>query len=129
MNAETILALERAAMDRWATGDPSGFLEICDPAVTYFDPMQQRRMDGLEALTRYYEGLRGQFRIDRYEMLNPLVEECGGAAVLTYNFVSVTGGKTERWNGTEVYRRRPEGWRIVHTHWSFTAPPAGPSGG
>ena len=25
-----------------------------------------------------------------------------------------------RWNCTEVYRRDPEGWRIVQTHWSFT---------
>jgi ketosteroid isomerase-like protein len=23
---------------------------------------------------------------------------------------------------TEVYRRDPEGWRIIHTHWSFLKP-------
>lgn len=26
---ETIIALERAAMDRWAKGDPDGFIELC----------------------------------------------------------------------------------------------------
>ena len=25
---ETIIALERAAMDRWAKGDPDGFIEL-----------------------------------------------------------------------------------------------------
>lgn len=35
---ETIIALERAALDRWGKGDPKGFLETYAPDVTYFDP-------------------------------------------------------------------------------------------
>ena len=30
---ETVISLERAAMDRWGNGDPSGFLEIYAPGV------------------------------------------------------------------------------------------------
>ena len=33
-----IIAMEKAALDRWGQGDPSGFLEICAPDVVYFDP-------------------------------------------------------------------------------------------
>ena len=46
---ETIIQMERAALDRWGRGDPSGFLEISAPDVVYFDPFQGRRIDGREA--------------------------------------------------------------------------------
>jgi hypothetical protein len=62
---DPVLAMERAALDRWGRGDPLGFLEICAPDVTYFDPLLERRLDGLEALTRYYESLRGKVHVDR----------------------------------------------------------------
>ncbi len=68
--AATIIALERAALDRWGNGDPSGYLELSAPEVVYFDPFLERRLDGLEALTRYYETLRGQIRIDRDELFS-----------------------------------------------------------
>lgn len=119
-DAATIIALERAALDRWGKGDPAGFLEISSPDVVYFDPTLERRMDGLAALTRFYDGLRGQVHLIRYELLDPKVQLCGDAAVLTYNFTGETDGKTDRWNCTEVYRRAPHGWRIIQTHWSLT---------
>jgi ketosteroid isomerase-like protein len=117
----TIVALERAALERWGKGDPSGFLEICAPDVVYFDPALESRIDGLEALTRFYEGLRGKISFDRFELLNPLVQVVGDAAVLTFNYVSYgAGGKQSRWNCTEVYRRTAGDWRLIQTHWSFT---------
>ena len=39
-----IVAMERAALDRWGAGDPQGYLEIMAPGVTYFDPVQPRRV-------------------------------------------------------------------------------------
>ncbi|MBI3808551.1 MAG: DUF4440 domain-containing protein [Nitrospirae bacterium] len=112
--------MERAALDRWGKGDPSGYLEISAPEVVYFDPLLERRLDGLEALTRYYEALRGQVRIDRDELINPNVQVCGEVAVLTFNYVSYTGETEMRWNCTEVYRRYDGRWRIIQTHWSIT---------
>ncbi len=120
--AEALVALERAALDRWGRGDPSGFLAMCAPDVVYFDPYVERRIDGLEALTRYYEGLRGKVRVARYELLDPAVCDFGAAAVLTFNYVSYgEGGAPSRWNATEVYRRDDGGLRLVHSHWSRTA--------
>jgi ketosteroid isomerase-like protein len=120
--ADIVLEMERAALDRWGRGDPSGFLEICADDVTYFDPFLERRVDGLVELTRYYESLRGRVQVDRYELLNPQVADLGDAAVLTFNYVSWTDDVEHRWNCTEVYRRTRAGWRIVHTHWSPTRP-------
>lgn len=121
MDDSIIIAMERAALDRWATGDPSGFLEISAPDVVYFDPFLDRRIDGLEALSRYYEGLRGKVHVTRYDLINPTVQWIGDAAVLTFNYVSYGGSEDEyRWNCTEVYRREGDRWRIIQTHWSFT---------
>jgi uncharacterized protein (TIGR02246 family) len=120
--AAEIIALERAALDRWANGDPSGFLEISAPDVVYFDPFLARRLDGLDALAAHYEPLRGTIHISRYEMDNAKVQVAGDAAVLTFNFVSYGDSETpSRWNCTEVYRRSGGAWQIMQTHWSFTS--------
>lgn len=118
----TIIDMEKRALERWGKGDPSGFLEISDPDVVYFDPGLERRLDGLEALTRYYEGVRGQVSIDRFELIDPKVQVGSDLAVLTFNYVSWSGQAESRWNCTEVYRRRDGMWRIIQTHWSRTQP-------
>lgn len=122
--AQEIIAQERAALARWLAGDPSGFLEISDDDVVYFDPFVSRRLDGLQALREYYAPLHGQIHAERFEIINPLVQQVGELAVLTYNFASYGGNEDAlRWNCTEVYRCRPTGWRIIQTHWSFTEAP------
>ena len=118
--SEEIVALEKAALERWGRGDPSGFLEISAPDVVYFDPYVLRRIDGHEALTAYYKTFWGTVRFDRFELLNPNVQSSGDMAVLTFNYVSYTDGQPSYWNCTEVYRRRDGRWQIIQTHWSYT---------
>ena len=120
MEQDEIIALERAALERWCRGDPSGFLEISAPDVAYFDPFLPQRLDGLEALARYYESLRGQVSAERWEIVAPRVQHVGDAAVLTFQFHSWGGsGDALRWNCTEVYRRAAGRWEIIQTNWSF----------
>lgn len=118
--AAKIIGMEKAALDRWGKGDPSGFLEISSKDVVYFDPSLERRMDGLEELKKYYEAARGKIFLDRYELINPHVQTDGKMAVLTFNYVSYTGDSESRWNCTEVYRKEESGWKIIQTHWSIT---------
>lgn len=127
MKTHPVIELERAALARWCNGDPNGFLEISAPDVVYFDPFLATRLDGFERLAAYYEGIRGQIFAPRHEMIEPLVQEIGNAAVLTFRFISFGGneGAEMRWNCTEVYRRDSSDWQIVQTHWSFTADEAG----
>ncbi len=56
---KTIIDMEYTALERWGNGDPSGFLEISAPDVVYFDPYQETRIDGLEALTQLYKSIWG----------------------------------------------------------------------
>jgi hypothetical protein len=119
----TIIGLEKAAFERWCQGDPTGFLEISASDVVYFDPFLERRLNGLDELTKLYMPMKGQFRAEHYEMLDPLVQATEKMAVLTFNFNSSVAGKVEKWNCTEVYRLEADGkWKIIQTHWSLTKP-------
>jgi hypothetical protein len=72
-------------------------------------------------LTAYYESLRGKVSASNFEILQARVQLVGGAAVLTFNLVFYGDREdVRRWKCTEVYRRDPEGRRIVQTHRSFT---------
>jgi len=120
--ADHIIAMEKAGLDRWGKGDPSGFLGISAADVVYFDPFIEKRLNGIAELTAYYESARGKIHIDRYELIDPKVHVCGILAVLTYNYVSYATNQSSRWNCTEVYRKENGHWKIIQTHWSFTKP-------
>lgn len=123
-----VIATERAALDRWVKGDPDGFLTIYAPEITYFSPTEDRRVDGLPAMTALLAPVRGKIRIDRYELLNSKVQRSGDMAVLTYQVVNYqrqqdgTERPTTRWNSTAVFRRLEGKWRTIHSHFSYTKP-------
>ncbi|MBB4035868.1 ketosteroid isomerase-like protein [Dysgonomonas hofstadii] len=120
---DMIIALETAALERWNNGDPSGYLAIYDEEFTYFDPFQEKRLDGFGQIKELYERLRGGAKVDRYEMINPVVQHAGEMAVLTYNLLSYSGDDVYKWNCTEVYKWiAEEQWKIIHNHWSLIKP-------
>jgi ketosteroid isomerase-like protein len=125
---ETLVALERGALDRWGKGDPQGYLDIMTPEETYFDPMTAKRIDGREALEKYFAPIAGKIKIEKVEMIDPKVQRSGDLAVLTFNLVDsgaqLGGGPktTARWNSTEVYQCIDGSWKIVHSHWSLLQP-------
>ena len=125
---DTIIALERGALDRWGKGDPQGFFDIMAPDQTYFDPMTAMRIDGHEGVKRYIAPFTGKIKIEKVEMIDPKVQRIGDIAVLTFNLVDygaqMDGGPktTMRWNSTEVFQRFNGSWKIVHSHWSYVKP-------
>jgi uncharacterized protein (TIGR02246 family) len=132
---ETILALERAALERWNKGEVDGPLEIYAEDVTYFDPITETRLDGRAAVAEYFRAFyEGKLDIPRYEIPNPQVIVSGDMAVLTYNLANYIRGEAGSevtgtpWNSTQVYRRINDQWRVVHVHWSFTRHPAAMQG-
>lgn len=120
--AREILAMERRALDGWQMGNPDALLAISDPDITYFHAVTDKRLDGLPAVKALFEGYRGRPLFDSYEMAEPKVQSSGDTAVLSYILVRHIGVVTTRWNSTQVYQRKKEGWRIIHSHWSVTKP-------
>jgi uncharacterized protein (TIGR02246 family) len=125
---DTIIALERAALDRWGKGDPQGFFEIMAADQTYFDPLTARRIDGQDALRKHIEPFTGKIKIDKIDMIDPRVQRVGDLAVLTFNAVSYAAQPdgalqaAATWNTTEVFRRTDGTWKIIHSHWSYVTP-------
>ena len=123
-----IIALERGALDRWGRGDPLGYVEIYDPEVTYFDPFQAKRIDGLAPIKAMLAPITGKVRVSRYDMIDPKVQQTGDMAVLSFNLLSYqkqpdgTEPVVAKWNATAVYRRTGRTWKSIHVHWSFTTP-------
>lgn len=123
--AGELMALESMAMERWRKGDPYGFIEISDPAVTYFDTGTPKRINGLDELRAEYDQRAGRIFYDVMDFIDPHVQVHGDLAVLFYRFLSTRltpdGSVASRtpWNCTEVFIRRQDSWKILHTHWSL----------
>ena len=61
--SETIIALEKAAMQAWLNGNPSPFLALYSKDFTYFDPSLEWRLDGWNKIEELYESMRGKAKI------------------------------------------------------------------
>jgi ketosteroid isomerase-like protein len=121
--SKVIIALEKTALERWNRGDIQGYLDLYAEDIVYFDPMIDKRMDGLKKLTAYYKPLEGKINVTEYEMIDPKVQAVDNMAVLTFNLKSVEGAHVYHWNCTEVYRKDNENkWKIIQTHWSYVKP-------
>lgn len=120
--ATKIIALETAALEKWNKGNPSGYLELYTPDFTYFDPFLEKRLDGFDKIEALYEEMRGKVRVDKYEIIEPVVQATDEMAVLTYNLISYTEETVYKWNCTEVYKLVANEWKIIHNHWSLIKP-------
>ena len=128
-SSKDIIAIEKAALDRWGKGDPQGVLDTYAADITYFDPFQEKRLAGIEAMKKLYAPMAGNIKIERFEMLDPKVQQHGDAAILTYNLVEDLQPSPDAptsqhlaWNSTQVYARIEGTWKVIHGHWSLTQP-------
>ncbi len=108
---------------------PQGYIEIYAPEVTYFDPVQERRIDGLDALKNNARALTPVKSASIVSTWSPLrVQRHGEIAVLTFNLMShrtQPDGKDAiiaHWNATAVYRAMEGTWKSIHVHWSYIKP-------
>jgi len=117
---ETIIALETAALEAWHDGNPTPYLDLYSRDFTYFDSVHELRLDGWDKIKELYETMRGKVKMDKFEMINPVVQQTDKMAVLTYNLHSYSDEKLWKENCTEVYRLEENNeWKIIHSHWSF----------
>lgn len=119
---ETILSLERQALDNWSKGDPMGFSKNFAVDATYFDDIgAQMRLDSIDELNNYFRSLDGQIPAHKYELVNPKVQVYGDIAILTlqYHATSLNNEPAPPWKTTSVYRLKEGMWQVVHANWSL----------
>ena len=120
---ELIISKEKAALDRWKTGDTFGFIEIAADDITYFDPGLEKRVTGIKEFSDHLSSFNGTFSFPDYDLLNPQVQLYGNTGILTFNFVGYSkDGKKDNWNTTEVYHLINSDWKLASSHWSHTKP-------
>jgi uncharacterized protein (TIGR02246 family) len=120
-DSSVIIGIERAAMERWAKGDPDGFLQILSPDILFFDSSLTSRADGIEVVRKLYEQERGKVNVE-VEFINPKVQFAGDAAVLTFNLITrdrTPERRERRWHATEVFQKTNGTWCIIHGHYSL----------
>lgn len=113
-----ILSLERSAVKRWCAGDPLAWAEISAADILYIDPNLAKPIQGLAEFRDYLLGSAGKIQPILAELDDPRVVVVGDAAVLAYCLLETQSGRA-LWNVTEVYFRRGDEWKIVHSHWGY----------
>jgi hypothetical protein len=113
-----ILAKENATLDRWYNGDPMGFIDNSWEDVTYFDASLSTRADSIDAFRNILAPIIGQVHIPAHKIDKPLVSVFGDIAILTFTDVFTVDTNTARWHATEIYQRRDNDWKLIHSHWT-----------
>jgi len=118
---QTILTLERQALDQWSQGNPLGYSDNIADDITYFDDIAAHtRLDGAQEFKNYLESLVGKIPPHNYEIVDPKVQVYGDIAILTLRYhtmIDTVPGTP--WKATSVYRLTDDGWHVVHAHWSL----------
>ena len=116
---QTILTLEKNALDRWSNADQIGFSDNFAEDATLFDFVEAHvRINGIENLKKYFASFQGKVPIHKYELINPKVQVYGDMAILSFWWKIEDEIGEPSWKATSVYRLHNDTWKIVHAHWS-----------
>jgi Calcium/calmodulin dependent protein kinase II association domain len=114
-----ILAKENATLIRWYNGDPMGFIDNSWENVTYFDASLKSRADSINAFRNLLTPIIGQIHVPAHKLDKPLVRIYGDIALLTFTDILIFDkNNTGRWHATEIYQRRGNDWKLIHSHWT-----------
>jgi hypothetical protein len=96
-----------------------GFIDNSWEDVTYFDASLKNRADSIHAFRNLLTPIIGQIHVPAHKLDKPLVQVYGDIAVLTFTDLIIFDGKiTGRWHATEIYERRVNDWKLIHSHWT-----------
>jgi ketosteroid isomerase-like protein len=119
---EAVLAAHQGLRRAFENSDAAAFLAYLDdsPEALIFHPLIENRFDGA---TKVKDGLAIMFRREgarSWSEFHPLVTVEGNVAWLTSHFLVETPVQRTAilGRGTEIWRRGPAGWKLVHAHWS-----------
>ncbi|HUQ30577.1 MAG TPA: nuclear transport factor 2 family protein [Pyrinomonadaceae bacterium] len=119
--AASIIAREKASVGAWQRKDKAFFADFLADDATFFSfESPYLETDPKTNFLPKFEQYADIFKINDFQMHNPLVQVYGDTAVLTYNSsASVSmGGQMMNYTSkvTSIYVKQGNTWRVVHAH-------------
>ncbi len=113
-----------SANDKWASGDPMGFVEVAAQDITWMDDLgADIPIKGKEALRKYLENFAGQIPPHQHELFNFWFQYYGEFVIVTYHYQGTLDEvPLEPWKVTSVYRYIDGDWLSVHENWTEVKP-------
>lgn len=122
--ANEIIALEKAALDKYYKGDMSGYLNLWSKKnFTYFDANTVLRIDKYEEVADFLNKyVAGRMYADSYEFVSPRVQIGADMVVLTYQLHADTTLIEMHYNVIEVFQKEDGEWKVIHSTWDLITP-------
>jgi hypothetical protein len=109
------------ANDKWAAGDPMGFIECAAKDIVWSDDLgAQNSLIGYDALNTYLEGFKGQVPPHQHELIEPVFQFYDDIVIVSYRYQGTFEGEEPGapWKITSVYRYADGQWLSVHENWT-----------
>lgn len=117
---EAIWGKITAANEKWAAGDPMGFVDCAAPDVIWSDDLgAPNRVIGYEALNAYLEGFKGQIPAHQHVLIEPVFQFYGDMMIVSYRYQGTFEEEVGApWKVTSVFRYADGDWLSVHENWT-----------
>jgi ketosteroid isomerase-like protein len=109
------------ANEKWASGDPLGFVECAADDITWIDDLgAQLPVSGKEALQAYLENFKGQIPPHEHELSDMAFQFYDDMVIISYRYNGTFDGEpADPWKVSSVYQYSKDGWYSVHENWSL----------
>lgn len=119
---DEVIDAHLALVDAYDRGDADAFVRVLDPSaeLLVFHPRLQARFDGVDEVRRELPRMFARLGEAEWSDLHALVNVHGDVAWLTSEVLVESPNLPQPFAGraTEIYVRKPDGWKLVHGHWS-----------
>jgi len=111
----------KLANDKWASGDPMGFMECAAQDIIWIDDLgAQNSVSGYDTLAKYLENFKGQIPPHEHELLDMVFQYYGDIVIVNYRYQGIFDGEpADPWKVTSVFRYQDGDWLSVHENWSL----------
>ncbi|GGD57371.1 nuclear transport factor 2 family protein [Muriicola marianensis] len=127
---DQVIALEREALDGWASGKAEGYAIHAHPDLIYFDNLgAQELVEGMENVIAYAKKTFAELPAHTYEMAGLKARKYGDTVILSYQYHPslLDGSPSTKWAATVVYSLTGSRWKMVHANWTMLIPPQMPT--
>lgn len=124
---DAVVKAHEALVDGYERGDVAAFVRVLDPSadLLVIHPRLEERFDGIDEVRREIPRMFERLGGAQWSDYHVVVSVHGDVAWLTSHVLVESRNVPDPFlgRGTEIYIRRPDGWKLIHGHWS-SAPPS-----